>query len=67
MMMMTTNTSNNTNIIINNINKYKFNNLHYDPTNLAFLDPLENFVQNSTLPIASWPRSRIQQALWSRP
>jgi hypothetical protein len=40
MMMVSTN--------INHNNKYKFNNLHYDPTNLAFLDPLANFKKNYT-------------------
>jgi len=46
MMMMTTNNNNNHN------NKYEFNNLHYDPTNLAFLDPFENLFKKITLPIA---------------
>jgi len=50
---MTTNTNNNT-------NKYEFNNLHYDPTNLAFLDPLGNLFQKLHYP---WPGTRIQQAL----
>jgi len=34
---------------INNNNKYEFNNLHYDPENLTFLDPLENLFKKPTL------------------
>jgi hypothetical protein len=49
--MMTTITNNNNNNNNNN-NKYEFNNLHYDPTNLTFLDSLENLLKKTTLPIA---------------
>jgi len=45
---MTTKTNNN-NYNNNNNNKYEFNNLHYVPTNLAFLDTLDNlFKKNYT-------------------